>query len=334
MTNDIKSNALNAGVKNTPKKKKKAKSLEKRKAKAGWMFVLPFIIGFAIIYLPMIFDSIKYSFTLKTSIRGNAIFTFCGFENYSKALFDSQDFVQILVSGIGQLAFQIPAILMFSLFMAVLLNQKMAGRALFRAILFIPVILSTGIMDSLSVTDSALTDHMDSVEGIDDGSGQSAATQIVNSLDIQQLLSGMKIGTGLVDFVVNIINNIYDIVNRSGVQLLIFLAGLQSISPAIYESCQIDGASAWETFWKITFPMISPMILVNGIYTVIDSFTSESNVVMSYISKVYSNNTGTTIQSPETLASAMSWIYFLIVVVMILIVFGLCSAFVFYQRRD
>ena len=337
MTNDIKSNALNKGIKNTPKKKKKARSLEKRKSKAGWMFVLPFIIGFAIIYLPMIFDSIKYSFTIKTSVRGTTIFTFCGFENYSNALFntaESQDFVKILLSGLGQLAFQIPAILMFSLFMAVLLNQKMAGRALFRAILFIPVILSTGIMDSLSTNDNALTNRMDSAEGIDDGSGQSTASQIVNSLDIQQLLSGMKIGTKLVDFVVNIINNIYDIVNRSGVQLLIFLAGLQSISPAIYESCQIDGASAWETFWKITFPMISPMILVNGIYTVIDSFTSESNLVMSYINSVYSNNTDSTINSPETLASAMSWIYFLIVVVVILIVFALCSAFIFYQRRD
>lgn len=318
-------------------KKKKRYSLEKRRSRAGYLFVLPFILGFLLIYLPMIIDSIKYSFTTKTLGRyGVSIFTFCGFDNYVNAITDSQDFVQKLVQGIGQLAFQIPAILMFSLFMAVILNQKMAGRAVFRAILFIPVILSTGIIDTLSADSSmnAMNSYMESSEGINDGSGQNTATSIVNSLDIQQLFASMKIGTELVDFVVQIINNIYDIVNRSGVQILIFLAGLQSISPAIYESCQIDGASSWETFWKITFPMISPMILVNGVYTVIDSFTTESNIVMRYISNVYNNQTGVVVKSAETIASAMSWIYFLIVIVMIAAVFGLFSAFVFYQRRD
>ncbi len=125
------------------------------------------------------------------------------------------------------------------------------------------------------------------------------------------------------------VNDIYDIINRSGVQMLIFLAGLQSISPAIYESCSIDGASAWETFWKITFPMISPMILVNAIYTVIDSFTSQSNQVMSYITDIYTNATG-----GQVLSSAMAWLYFLIVFVIIGVVAALLSTYVFYQKRD
>lgn len=110
--------------------------------------------------------------------------------------------------------------------------------------------------------------------------------------------------------------------------MLIFLAGLQSISPAIYESCQIDGATAWETFWKITFPMISPMILVNSIYTVIDALTRSDNNVMSYISTVYNGANGT------TLASAMSWMYFLLVMLLIAAVAGVISAYVFYQKRD
>ena len=325
-------NELNNTSVMPPKKKKKIRSLEKRRSRAGWFFVMPFIIGLVVVYLPLIFDSIYYSFTTKITVRGVSEFTFTGFENYYEALFATQDFGKVLMAGLGQLALQIPAILMFSLFMAVILNQKMVGRAAFRAILFIPVILSTGLMEMLAVDESmnAMNEHMSSGEGIDDGSGANAASQIVSSLDIQQLLSGMKIGTELVDFVVSMINNIYDIVNRSGVQILIFLAGLQSISPAIYESCQIDGASAWETFWKITFPMISPMILVNGVYTVIDMFTSESNVVMSYINEVYLYGSKT----PETLASAMSWVYFLLVIIVIAIVFGLFSAFVFYQRRD
>ena len=136
------------------------------------------------------------------------------------------------------------------------------------------------------------------------------------------------IGTELVTYVVNLVNNIFNIINRSGVQMLIFLSGLQSISPAIYESCSIDGASGWETFWKITLPMVSPMILVNAIYTVIDSFTSSSNSVMSYISRVYQEANG------NVLSSAMSWMYFLIVILIIAAVSGILSAFVFYQRRD
>ena len=332
MTKDLKNDVVESKVAKPPKKKK-IRSLEKRRSRSGWFFVLPFIIGLAVIYLPLIYESLYYSFTYKFTVRGVSTFQWCGFDNYAKVLVgeDAQEFLKVLVDGIVQLGMQIPAILMFSLFMAVILNQKMAGRAAFRAILFMPVILSTGIMELLSVDASmnAMNEHMSS-GSMDDGSGTDAAGQIVNSLDIQQLLSGMKIGTELVDFVVGLINNIYDIVNRSGVQILIFLAGLQSISPAIYESCQVDGASGWETFWKITFPMISPMILVNGIYTVIDSFTSQSNVVMSYINQVYLYEQ----ESGETLASAMSWIYFLLVIVIIAAVFGLFSAFVFYQRRD
>ena len=218
-------------------------------------------------------------------------------------------------------------ILIFSLFMAVLLNQKMVGRAAFRAILFVPVILSTGIMESINVMTADMQSNMGSAEGISDGSGQSASSEIVSSLDIEKWFSGMVVGEGLVTYVTTAINNIFNIVNHSGVQILIFLAGLQSISPAIYESVQIDGASAWETFWKITFPMISPMILVNAVYTVIDSFTMESNVVMQFISNVST-------QGSMVASTAMAWMYFLLVIAIIAVVAGVCSAFIFYQRRD
>ena len=148
-------------------------------------------------------------------------------------------------------------------------------------------------------------------------------------MDIEKLLSGMAVGGDLVGLVTDTINRIYDIVNRSGVQMLIFLAGLQSISPAIYESVQIDGATAWETFWKITFPMITPMILVNAVYTIIDSFTTNSNTVMTFIANIYSSKA-----NGNVLSSAMSWIYFLIVILIIAAVAGIMSMFVFYQRRD
>ena len=318
-------------TKEIQKKRKKIASLDKRKARAGWFFVLPFIIGFIVIYLPMVVDSIRYSF-VETAISktGGQILTPVGWANYQQALFKDAGFVQKLITGLQNMIFDIPMILIFSLFMAVLLNQKMAGRAVFRAIFFIPVILSTGLMEVVESKGSAMNDYMGDSSGIDDGSGSSAATEIVSAMDFEALFSGMVVGQGLVQYVVQAINNIFAIVNRSGVQMLIFLAGLQSISPAIYESVQIDGASAWETFWKITFPMISPMILVNAVYTIIDSFTTDSNVVMSYIESIYNNAA----QGGQVVASAMSWMYFLVVIAMIAIVAGALSAYTFYQRRD
>ena len=222
----------------------------------------------------------------------------------------------------------IPSIVLFSLFVAIILNQKIAGRAAFRAIFFIPVILTTGLISDIDKSNS-LSSYMESTAGIDNGSGQtSTAAQIVSVMDIQALFQNMMVGNEIVVYVVNLVNNIFNIVNRCGVQMLIFLSGLQSISPAIYESCSIDGASGWETFWKITLPMVSPMILVNTIYTIIDAFTSADNQVMRYISSVYEKADG------NVLSSAMSWMYFLIVILIIALVAAILSAFVFYQRRD
>lgn len=317
-------------INSAPKKRRRASSLDKKKSRAGWVFILPFILGFALIYLPIIYDSIKYSFhRIKIQQGGGFVLEFAGWENYQEALFVDPTFVQTLTSGIQQLIFDIPAIVIFSLFMAVLLNQKMIGRAAFRAIFFIPVILTTGLIAQIDQNNS-LIEYMGSESGsIDDGSGRNQVTEIISVMDVESLFRTMAVGGELLTYVVNMVNNIFNIVNRSGVQMLIFLAGLQAIPPAIYESCEIDGATAWETFWKITFPMISPMILVNAVYTVIDSFTAASNNVMSYISNVYSSQT-----DGNVISSAMSWMYFLIVILIISAVAGVMSAYVFYQRRD
>ena len=324
MTNEAK---LQQTVSAPKTKKRKVASLDKKKARAGWVFVLPFVIGFVLVYLPIIWNSIFMSFhSLHIVTGGGYTLEFVGLENYSDALFEDPLFVQTLIQGLKELAFDVPAILIFSLFMAVLLNQKMAGRAVFRAIFFIPVILSTGIMESIE-GQNILGTMMKGSDSID-GSEKSAASEIVSVMDIERLFYSMKIGKELVEYVVKMINEIYDIVNRSGVQMLIFLAGLQSISPAIYEACRIDGCTSWETFWKITFPMISPMILVNAVYTIIDSFTTDSNSVMKYINQIYQGSDG------QVLSSAMAWMYFIIVMLILAAVAGIFSAFVFYQKRD
>lgn len=323
-----------------PAKKRKPKSLDKAKARAGWFFIAPFVLVFFLIYVPVIIDSITYSFhTIYPISGGGFVLDYVGWDNYYDALFVDASFVTTLTGGIQQLVLEVPAIVIFSLFMAVLLNQKMVGRTLFRAIFFIPVILSTGLIDDIDMSNS-FADYASgaTVGGAADSAGAAGSTgiqqnsnAIISAVDLQGLFANMKVGTGLVDYVVDIVNDIYGLVNRSGVQMLIFLSGLQSISPAIYESCTIDGATTWETFWKITFPMISPMILVNAVYTVIDAFTSGSNKVMNYVGTVYE---GVTKTGGDVLATAMYWIYFILVILIIAIVAACSSAFVFYQRRD
>lgn len=312
-------------------KKRRAKSLDKKKAKMGYVFVLPFILGFFVIYLPMIIESIRISFSeIKPNLSGvgnSILYENVGFKNYSYALFEDTEFVKTLITNLQDLVLDVPAIVIFSLFLAIILNQKMRGRAIFRAIFFIPVIVSTGIIEYIDMK-NVLSETMGSTSIAGDG-GQAAqtGTEIINTMDVQKFFASMQVGQGLVEYVTGLVNDVYDIVNRSGVQMLIFLAGLQSISPAIYESAYMEGATSWETFWKITFPMISPMILVNAIYTIIDAFTTETNAVMTRISYVNDNSS-----MPH--AMAMSWIYFLVVILIIALVAGIISAYVFYQRRD
>ena len=307
-------------------KRSRHASLDKRRARAGYFFVAPFVLGIILIYLPILIDSLWLSFHQQlTEIQNGVpvqVLEFRGLEYYKFAFLESPDFVTKLLEGLQQLVFEVPAVIIFSLFIAVVLNQKMLGRAAFRAIFFVPVIISTGLMESINGQDIMSGSMSD---GIQDGSGQQAGGGIVDALMIENLFKSMAIGGDLVGYVVELVNDIYNIINYSGVQMLIFLAGLQSISDTIYEACRIDGATAWETFWKVTFPMISPMILVNAVYSVIDAFTRSSNVTMSYIANSSNNNSQ---------AAAMYWIYFGVVILIIAAVAGIASTFIFYQRRD
>ncbi len=301
-------------------------SLDARKARSGYLFVLPFLIGILAIYIPILLDSAWFSFNdIRYTAEGIQLVP-VGLRHY-EAAFSDKTFPGALLSSLQTLMLQVPAILIFSLFVAVVLNQKMLGRALFRAIFFVPVIISTGLMDTINAmdvsTDMADSSMQDSMQGTEQ-EGSSSAGDLFSAMDIAVLLNYLPIGSSMVQFVVDLVNKVFDIVNYSGVQMLIFLAGLQSISPAIYEACQIEGATAWETFWKVTFPMISPMILVNAFYSIIDSFTRDTSEVMTYIGTI----------TDESLKTAMSWIYFLIVFLIIAVVGGILSAFVFYQRRD
>ena len=306
----------------TLKLPKRKSSLDARKARAGYLFTLPFIIGVIFVYLPILLDSILLSlYDFENSGAGEKEFVFKGLSHYAAA-FENPKFTEALLSGFQQLLMEVPTIVIFSLFIAVVLNQKMLGRAAFRAIFFVPVIIATGIMESIDAADIM---KGSAGSGISDGSGSTGGTEIISMLDVQALFKSMKIGGELVEYVVQLVNNVYSIINYSGVQMLIFLAGLQSISPSIYEACRIDGATGWETFWKVTFPMISPMILVNAVYTIIDSFTRSTNPMITFLKGFAGSNSQ---------KFAMYWIYFVIVMLIIGVFALIASSFVFYQRRD
>ena len=315
--------------------KRRKRSLDARRARAGYLFTLPFILGILLVYLPILLDSIWFSFNQEIPgpiVDGmpTYVIQFVGLDFYKEA-FETPDFVTALLAGLQQLVLEVPAVIIFSLFIAVVLNQKMVGRAAFRAIFFMPVVLSTGVMADIQSLGAAA--NSDALGGIDTGAGEATgAAGTVTAEDLEGWFGDLSIGVDLITFILDLVNRIYDIVNRSGVQMLIFLAALQSISPAIYESCKIDGATAWETFWKITLPMLSPMILVNAVYTIIDAFTI-NNEVMNYITNsVTAMNT--TYEQPRMVAGAMYWIYFLIVILIVAIIAAICSAFVFYQRKS
>lgn len=317
---------------------KKATSLSAKKARSGWLFVLPFVIGLICLYIGVIAESILYSFTSYQKIPGilggGYSLTPVGWQNYSDALSLTVDaktgatFLEKMFTGFLTQCVEIIAIIMLSLFIAILLNQKMVGRAAFRAIFFIPVVVGAGIIAKIDA-DNLLLESMSSMESIDVGSvAQGGLGNLVDVMDISILFQNLGIGSDLIETVSELIGNIYEIVNRSGVQMLIFLAALQSISPSIYESCQMEGATAWETFWKITLPMISPMILANAVYTVIDSFTAESNEVMSFITNLADS---TTVSGRQ---AAAAWLYFMLVIVVLGLVFLIMRKVVFYQRRN
>lgn len=291
-----------------------------RNALAGYGFLIPFLIGFLGLFLPMIVKSIQYSFSNMTVESNGYVLTTAangGLEHYIRALTIDPDFNRMLLKSIGDMCTKVPLVIIFSFFMANILNQKFFGRAAARSILFFPVILTSGVILGLENSDLLLSTL--------NPTGETAADLATMHNVAGLLLEYTDLPDNVVLFLANAVNGIYGIIIASGVQILIFLAGLQSISPSLYESASIEGATSWETFWKITFPMISPLILVNSVYTIIDAFISETNEIMKDI-----KNTIFT-EVKYGLGSAMAWIYFICIVVILLVVGAIISKHVYYN---
>jgi len=283
-------------------------TLRRRNALTGGFFVFPWLIGLFIFFLIPLVENFRLSLTNARldTIRDKS-YEYIGIKNYVEAFTVDIEFVPYLVDTIRNLAVDVPFILAFSLAVAMLAVVKMPGTTVFRAIFFLPVVIG-----SANVV-GRMFDFFGNQLLLFRGQG------------IQQFLF-IYLGDQL-PFFLNFINRSVFVLWRSGVQILIFIAGLKSIDPTLYEVAHVDGASSWAQFWKITLPMLSPVILINIVYTIIDSFTDYFNMVLRYIRVVTFQQSDMRMGYP----SAMGNIYFLIVFVFVAIIFLVVSRLTFYR---
>ena len=274
-------------------------TMRARQARTGVLFILPFIIGFLFFMVRPMITSVIMSLSNVTLIPGKGYeMSFVGIRNYQNALGVDPSYNQYLVQEISRMGINGIATLVMSFVIAVILNQNFKGRTLARAIFFLPVILSSGVLAGIE----SQNEFYDMMAGMAESVGKSSGVNI--SAALQDLLSLSGVANSVFQILFDMIDAIYDIVMASGIQIIVFLSGLQSISPSLYEAANVEGCSAWEAFWKITFPMVSPLLLVNTIYTIIDFFMKNDNRVMERINVVMYSN------FDFGQASAMSWIYF------------------------
>ncbi len=298
------------------KQKNKLAGLQKRKALSGYLFISPFILGFLIFMVKPLFTSLYMSFCDVQISAGEFNPVFKGIFNYENAFLNDPDFSSLLLEELGRMFIYTLAIMVFSFFVALILNQEFKGRALVRAIFFLPVILSSGVIIGLESNNQVMAQLAQTVEMSAEGISVTAA--------VEELLRTANVGIKAFEKVFEIIDNIYDVAIASGIQIIIFLSGLQTISSSMYEAASIEGCTKWESLWKITFPMVSSLLLVNWIYTIIDFCMRTDNEVIKKIS----NTMGRELDYGS--ASAMSWVYFVIVMAYIGITTLIISKGVYY----
>lgn len=299
-------------------------SLAARNALIGYTFILPFIIGFiAFMFYPMM-QSLMMVFSEVVIDLQNHGFSmeFTGLANLNRVLLIDTEFNRLLVEEVTRMVLIVPAIIIFSFFIALLLNQKFKGRGFVRAVFFLPVILSSGIIVGLEANNSLLNEVSDMIR--DSNAMRANVTGILEDI----LLSAGAAGgmNEFMEYIFMIVNQLHDIAMASGIQIIIFLSALQTIPNSMFEASRIEGATEWENFWKITFPMVSPLILVNVVYSVVDFLVRTDNEVMERIRRALLQ------QMEYGFATAMAWTYFLVVMVILGVVGAFISRRVYYDN--
>lgn len=304
-------------------------SYEKKKGLYGYGFIALWFIGTLWLFIMPVLTSLWYSLcntklldkagALEVGMTSAGIYTeWNGFYNFTKAFTIDTTFLPKLGTALGEILPNTIVIMIFSLFIAVILNQKFRGRTLARAIFFLPVLIATGPV--ISVINGDMTS-----QGVSDAAQFSTLFKTDLVTELMEFLGIYNLNQTFTDIIKDITSGVLNLVWNSGIQILIFLSALQTIPPSAKEAASIEGATAWEFFWKITFPYISPMILSNLVYTVIDAFVSTDNVVMEYVLAQSRN-------WEYGYSAALAWIYFAIVGACLGIICVIINRFVYYEN--
>lgn len=298
-------------------------SLQTKKVITGLIFIFPFIVGFILFFLRPSIQSVIFSLSdLQIKATGYEL-NFIGFENYKYAFTVDPQFTRIFTETVRQILVDIPAVIIFSFIAAAFLNQDFKGRGLARVIFFLPVILGAGVLAQLEKADiMARTQGLQYGTGIEAGINE-VADVFLFSTKLTSFFLRMRLPKDLLNYIVVATAHIPDIIHKSAIPIVIFLAGLQSISSLIYEAADIEGANGWEKFWKITVPLISPLIVTNIVFIIIDSFTAADNRLVTYIE---STAWGRGIFGVSV---AMSWVYFLAITIILAVVIKIVSKYSF-----
>lgn len=303
-----------------PKQKGLKIPYERRKALYGYGFILLWFLGSIYFFIMPVIESIIWSFCDANPVPGvgGMDLKFIGIKNYKNALTVHPNYPTALPEVLGDTALKTPLILVFSIFIAIILNQKFRGRTLARAIFFLPVIIATGPV-------------IDIINGNMDSAGTHGGSEQFNSLfetdlvgELLAYLGISNISEKLNEIINSLTSDIFNLVWNSGIQILLFLSALQTIPASAKEAAQMEGATSWEYFWKITLPNISPMIIASLVYTIVDSFVDPENPVMKIVLGMSSN-------WEFGYQSAMLWLYFGIVALALGIVLAIVNKFVYYE---
>lgn len=296
-------------------KRKKKLTLKQKNAWFGVLFASPLIFGMIMLFILPLIQSLRYSLSSIQLVEGGFSVEYEGISNFTSLFTSNPDYPRSLAESIAGMAVNVPLILVFGLFAAVLLNQRFKGRPFARAVFFLPVILASSVIANLDIGSFVGSGSLSA-------GGGDAESNLLQSFELKKMMLESGISPIFVDYLTGAVDRIYEIISSSGVQILIFLAGLQSIPLSHYEAAKIEGATGYESFWKVTFPMMSPLILTNTVYSIIDSFSDSpiNKLVSETAFKVFDFG----------LSAAMSWVYFLSVALILAISVGLISRKVFY----
>ena len=295
---------------------KKTLSVERRLSRCGYVFLLPLFFGALCIWLPILIQSVLFTVNELTVTPGGFTLEWKGLEYFRAALFDDAEYIPLLVSSLRSLVTELPVLLIFSLFMAVLLNQQFRGRAFVRAVFFIPVVLVSGVVANTAY-ETGMADLMAS-QNLGDGSeGMQLAAGVTD------LLLSLNMGEGLMTGVSQAVTGISQVVESSGVQIFLFLAALQEIPESLYEAARVEGCTKWESFWKVTLPMLVPQIIVVAIYTLVDIFSQSDSPLFKHLDSLAFS------QQQYSYASSMYWIYSLVMGLLI----GVAALIILSMRR-